>query len=470
MTMRYASLCLFLVFSTAVCELVVAQEKILSLENTLDIVRKYHPVAKQSVLLVDMAEANLQSSRGAFDPSFYTRNEKKTFDGKNYFNYSNPELKIPTWFGINVKAGLENNQGGSINPELTPNKSTYVGVSFPVLKGLLLDQRRAALQQSKLMVQMNKQEQLLVLNDLLFDAAEVYWKWVAAYQIHEVLSSAVIFNQKRFEFVKLAFVSGDRAAIDTTEALSQLQTIQTIQSQAWLELQKQRLLLSNFMWNENAEAYELADEIVPDPSWNMVNIVNYPKPLLDESISQASLAHPKLLSLGVKQRVLEVEKRLKFQSLLPSLDVKYNFLNEGYSINKLFAQPLLENNYKFGLQFGMPLFQREARGDYRAAKIKISDLDYTQQQTRTQIINKVKASYNELLATQNQVLLYQGNVQNQQLLLKAEETKFAIGESSMFLVNTRETKLLESQQKLAELKAKFFKSILAIQWSAGQIR
>jgi hypothetical protein len=69
-----------------------AQEKTLSLEGTLDIIRKYHPIAKQSVLLVDMAEANLQSSRGAFDPSFYTRNERKTFDGKNYFNYSNFKL------------------------------------------------------------------------------------------------------------------------------------------------------------------------------------------------------------------------------------------------------------------------------------------------------------------------------------------------------------------------------------------
>jgi outer membrane protein TolC len=182
------------------------------------------------------------------------------------------------------------------------------------------------------------------------------------------------------------------------------------------------------------------------------------------------LSHPKLLSLGVKQRVLEVEKRLKFQGLLPSLDLKYNFLNEGYTTSKLFAQPLLENNYKFGFQFGLPLFLREARGEYRAAKIKISDLDYTQQQTQLQIINKVKAAYNELLATQTQVILFQGNVQNQQKLLKAEETKFSIGESSMFLVNTRETKLLESQQKLAELKAKFFKSILAIQWASGQIR
>jgi outer membrane protein TolC len=75
-----------------------------------------------------------------------------------------------------------------------------------------------------------------------------------------------------------------------------------------------------------------------------------------------------------------------------------------------------------------------------------------------------------LLATQSQVLLYQSNVNNLQRLLRAEEEKFSLGESSMFLVNTRETKLLESQQKLAELKSKFFTKLLAVQWASGQIR
>jgi outer membrane protein TolC len=224
------------------------------------------------------------------------------------------------------------------------------------------------------------------------------------------------------------------------------------------------------MWNEAGDPYELLPEISPDPSWNLVEIVTYPMPDIDQSISVASTAHPKLIALGFKQKFLEVDKRLRLQGLLPTLDLKYNFLNEGYTTSKLFAQPLMENNYRFGIQFGLPLFQREARGEYRAAKIKIADLDYTQQQTQLQIVNKVKSTYNELLATQSQVLLYQSNVQNLQKLLKAEETKFEIGESSMFLVNTRETKLLESQQKLAELKAKFFTKILAIQWATGQVR
>jgi outer membrane protein TolC len=71
---------------------------------------------------------------------------------------------------------------------------------------------------------------------------------------------------------------------------------------------------------------------------------------------------------------------------------------------------------------------------------------------------------------QTQAVLFQQNANNQELLLRAEESKFSIGESSMFLVNARENKLLETQQKLNELKAKFFKSLLGIVWATGQLK
>jgi outer membrane protein TolC len=54
--------------------------------------------------------------------------------------------------------------------------------------------------------------------------------------------------------------------------------------------------------------------------------------------------------------------------------------------------------------------------------------------------------------------------------LKAEEVKFSIGESSMFLVNARENKLLETQQKMNELKTKFFKSLIGLAWATGQLK
>ena len=153
---------------------VFSQQKLLTLENTMDIIRKFHPVAKQARLEVDLAKASLQASRGVFDPSFYLRNEKKSFDGNNYYFYSNPELKIPTWFGIDIKAGFENNTGDRLDPVTSAGKSTYAGISIPVLKGLLFDKRRAAVQQSKLLVQMSRQDQLQLIADLLYDAVDAY--------------------------------------------------------------------------------------------------------------------------------------------------------------------------------------------------------------------------------------------------------------------------------------------------------
>ena len=465
--LRYWSL--FLVYFFTVQHL-VGQVKLLTLENTLDIVRVHHPIAKQATLRVDASQAFLLSSRGNFDPSYYLRNDRKTFDGKNYFNNTISEIKIPTWYGIDLSAGIENNQGVRPDPTLTVGRSTYVGVSIPVLRGLLMDRRRAAVMQSKKMVSLSIQEKWMMLNDLLYQSASAYWSWVAAHQTRKVFQQAVAVAERRFQFVKLSYLSGDRAAIDTTEALSQLQSMQTMESQAWLALQEKRLELSNYMWNDNGQPYELPEEIEPDSTWNTVAIPNYPIPNLNESILKAETEHPKLVAFDFRREVLQIEKRLNVQELLPSLNLRYNFLRQDFGLSKLLVAPLFENNYKFGIQFGVPLFQREARGNLRSTNIKLNEVDLSLQQTRLEILNKVRASFSEVNAYQTQVTIFQSNTENQRLLLKAEESRFSVGESSMFLVNARENNLIAANQKLIDLKAKFFKSIIGVQWAMGQLR
>ncbi len=60
--------------------------------------------------------------------------------------------------------------------------------------------------------------------------------------------------------------------------------------------------------------------------------------------------------------------------------------------------------------------------------------------------------------------------ENYQKLVRAEETLLENGESTLFLINSRENKALEAQEKLIEIKTKYFKSIYALQWSAGLLR
>jgi hypothetical protein len=52
-------------------------------------------------------------------------------------------------------------------------------------------------------------------------------------------------------------------------------------------------------------------------------------------------------------------------------------------------------------------------------------------------------------------------------LQRGEEIRFFNGENSLFLVNSRENKALESLQKLAELEAKYFKTLYHLYWAGG---
>jgi outer membrane protein TolC len=69
-----------------------------------------------------------------------------------------------------------------------------------------------------------------------------------------------------------------------------------------------------------------------------------------------------------------------------------------------------------------------------------------------------------------QIELQSNNYNNYQRLVRAEEIRFENGESSLFLINSRENKALEALQKLIELKTKYYKSVYALQWSAGLLR
>jgi hypothetical protein len=52
-------------------------------------------------------------------------------------------------------------------------------------------------------------------------------------------------------------------------------------------------------------------------------------------------------------------------------------------------------------------------------------------------------------------------------LLRAEYQRFNNGESSLFLVNSRENKVIDYTEKTVELHLKFLKNRYAADWAAG---
>lgn len=448
-----------------------ATEKILLPEDFIAIVRKFHPVIQQANINIERAAADITSARGGFDPSVYVNSEQKTFDGKNYYSYTNPELKIPTWYGIEIKAGMENNGGQFLNSEVSTGQTSYIGIAVPLAKNLIIDRRRAVLQQAKIFRSQSEAERLNTINDLMYEGYTSYWNWVRARQVYDVLTNAVQINKARFELVKISFRQGDRPGIDTTEALAQLQQFEYMQSESLVKLQNAAIDLSAFLWLPDNSYYQLDTNTAPGNKWNQQNTDTTALPVLDELLYTAKLTHPKLSMFDFKLQILEVERKLKFQSLLPTINVKTNLLNKGYSFFNGFGKAgFYENNNKFGLDIGLPLRLSEGRGGYRAAKLKIQEtrLDVLLQQQA--IENKIRYYYNELLGLRQQVKIYTDTYNNYQTLFRGEDTRFRAGESSLFILNSRENKVLEAVQKLAELKTKFYSTQMAVQWAAGQLR
>ena len=440
-----------------------AQPNTLSQQQLLEIVTLYHPVARQAALNMDIARAEVRIARGAFDPSLQMGSSRKELDGVLYYDHAQYEVKVPVWYGIDLHAGMESLYGSKTNPTETKGASSYVGFSIPVVKNLFMDKRRAALKQAQVFQDLSEVEQQVTLNNLLQEAAKAYWDWWEQYAVYQLFTAAMANAEKRLHMVRTTYQVGERPAIDTLEALTQLQSFKLQQNEIGMRLNQARLELSVYLWQKEKLPYELPEEVVPETTPTAI-----PEPMQSqESLLQAVAHHPQLQQYPYKLEALQIERRLKFQSLLPSVYLKYNQLYPSHNLMKNFVTPWLNNNYRYGISVSVPLRLSEGRGEYRKANLKIEQTRLEQVYKKAAIENKVRQYYVEWQQLQQQVALQQQSVSMLQSLQRGEEQKFFNGESSLFLINSREAKTLESQQKLLELQSKYQKAINNTLWAAG---
>lgn len=298
------------------------------------------------------------------------------------------------------------------------------------------------------------------------DAAEQYFEWVNAYKALEIFNRNLKISQDRFSFVKKAYNYGERAAMDTIEAESQNQSIEYQKNESLLKFKNEGIKLSAFLWQQNDQPYQLPVNVIPEKNWDNIQLINDFNININELISTAISSHPEIMQYNQKMEILKIDKKLKFQELLPKLDLKYNHLSKGYDVlNQQVA--FLQDNFQYGVKFEMPLFFSKGRGEYKNAKLKIEETEVLINQKKLNIELKIKNYYNDLLNFKNQIVLQQKMCTNFKKLLAAEEALFKNGESSIFLINSRENKVLEAERKLIEVKTKYYKTIYALQWSAG---
>lgn len=469
-TRKKLLLLFFLLLITHCASAAIDSLQLFTLPELYEQIQQHHPVARQAALLPQQARQEVRIARGVLDPHLSSYFDQKHFKNQDYYTRWNSMVKVPLWFGADLKMGYEYNTGPYLDPESkTPAEGlSYAGISLPLGQGWLIDQRRATIRQAQALQQAAEAEKIKILNKLLLEAAKDYWDWAFAYQRWLQYTEAYDLALIRYRGVLERAAQGDLAAIDTVEARIEVTNRQLLQQQAQTDYQNGRLLLSNYLWQADVPV-----ELVPAATPLIPAALH--RPVTPDSLGQlmqfAQQFHPEVLKLQAKARQLAVERRLAADKFKPKLTVDYNFLRTDFSFN---MEPLagtnLLNNYKLGLSFQYPLFLRAERGKFQLTKLKQTENVLALKQTSREVQTTLQTTYNELGLLESQIQTQEQLAQQAETLRNGEQIRFENGESSLFLINTREINLVNYRLKLWELKTKYAKTHATLYWAAGTLQ
>lgn len=425
-----------------------------------------HPIARQAELLDDQAAAYLQKARGAFDPKLFGGNKSKEYGDKSYYDYLGTGISAETRLGVAIEANWNRTEGEFLNPESTlPESGLWsVGATVRLGQGLFTDERRTALRQAEAYVDLNAAQRTAALNDLLLAAAGDYWKWYKANEAATVASEAERLALERLEGIRASLIGGDRAAIDTVEARLRWSTRRMEAAAAASLLAASRAKAEAWLWDPAGRPLALGDGVVPvrpaDPAprlaWVQGALLN------DMARAERWTNHPLRETLLAKTEINAAEIRLRQELLKPQLDARFLALSETAEFGDL------GNQYALELKYAVPLFLRKERGALALARIEGETiaLDFDEKARKWEA-----AAVGAGTAWAAQVAQWEAALEAESLaatLLEAEEVKFEVGESSLFLLNSREASLMKARKERIDAEGALSMAWREMGWIWGE--
>ncbi|MBL7918934.1 MAG: TolC family protein [Bacteroidia bacterium] len=451
----------FFFILTLICANIKAQQNLLlNYKNYGELVLKYNPIANAAENYKEIGKARLKAARGNYDPNIEGVYENKYFNDKLYYNVGNAQIKQPIFTSQYIKAGYEIGQGNFINPEnYTPSYGLpYIGVEASLLQGLVFDKRRAEVIKGKFYKQYYNSERQIILNDILYSSSITYMELLYYKKLLNLNSFFFSIAKDRNEGLKVLSIAGERPAVDTIEANIFLQSRQLDLQAAEIELIKNKNDVLTYINQESESGLQIN-----------------PMDSLDEYFTSAlgyfgkwkqtdSVTNPQIQQYFAKQGILETEARLRKEQIKPKLDVGYNFLSDNFNNNSFSL-----NAYKWNATLSFPLFLRNPRNEFKIAKLVAVNNEYELVNKKNQINYKRKIILETGAIIAKQIINADASAKYSKMLLEAEKLKFENGESSLFMVNSRESKWLETEIKLAEYKLKFVKLVLQGIYNDGRL-
>ena len=389
------------------------------------------------------AQAKRMAAFAAFEPRIDLSSEGKDYGNDLQYRLDRAEARVGLPGGIDLVGGASQATGAFINPERkTPIEGlANFGISAPLGGALIFSDRQYAWGAASRDLELEEAKLDRILRKVTLDAVKAYTFWQAQSEVQSAVDDALAVAAERLRLVREAYRLGERSEMDTLEAYL-----------SWVDRQADAAKQQNLSAAAVADVERLLRG-AEDISVNARGARPEERPVILGFNTQLSTADPGALNVpelamaGAALRRERLATTTAWAQWLPAPYVDYRMIQWGGSAwNPEAVQ------WKVGL--AVPLFNQKARADLagaqarlRAAQANATSTQNAVEVLRAQLELQVQALDSELKAlTASETAAY--------ALLQQERRRFALGESTMFILATRESKYLESVQKRTLASAK----------------
>ena len=440
----------------------------LTLEQVLEIVETHHPKLQGTRLVRNIASAKVLEKRGAFDTNLALSTAYQSYNSssepgklKRYFTNSISAYRTDP-SGVKWEAGWLNNQGDIKQPQSSTGDTgeLYIQAKVPLLRGLNINDKSIALRQSEFMVEQAEAEYDRMRLFTLLDAGVAYYNWVTAVIQLDVIRENLRLAEVRASQVKDTIEAGDRARIDQIEADREIAKREEMVIKAERIVAKHAFKLALYLWNSDGQSRDVP-RAEDSPRSFPVRAIPTAEELARIQVEALSL-RPELKRLKIQKSIVGLDRDLAVNQRLPQLDLSLRpgLDTGGQSVGFTF---------KAGIDLVIPLATRTADGREQAAALKLNKLGLDQVETVRRILLQIQDTASEIETSESRIGKALEVYRLAKQLEEAERTKFKFGDSSLFLVNSRERSTVDAALKVLAIRNERAQASLLLRAVGGSL-
>ncbi len=400
-----------------------------------------HPLVTAAQKDKAIADAEVLAAEGGFDPVWRTR---AVFLPIGYYDNKRLDTLLlqPTgiggatvFTGYRVGVGAFPIYDGKL--ETLGYGEARAGINLPLWRDSAIDSRRAALWSAKIAPRIAEAGLQAQKIELARTAALRYWNWVEAGLVLGVAKELLRLAEDRDAQLAVRVTKGDLAEIERLDnqraILSRRAAVITIErgyASAAIELS---LFYRDSAGATKTPALGQLPGALPEPqAFSVANV--------GDAVAKAIAKRPELLRLVALQEQINLEGELASNQAKPAIDVQ-TVVSKDFGAGPAYLRPV---EFEFAIVIDIPLLARTADGKLAAANAKSEKVAAQKKWIEDRIAADVKDALAAESAARARVALARSELALAKKLADAERDAFALGSSTMLVLNLREQAVAEA--------------------------